>query len=64
MKTIYKVFLVLFIVFLGVNLYVIDWELGFMNEENSSVHVSLVASVIGLLFVWVMHTWSKLAENK
>jgi hypothetical protein len=63
MKTIYKVFLGLFILFLGVNLFVIDWELGFMHQENATLHISLAASILGLLFVWVMHTWSQLAEK-
>ena len=63
MKTIYKVFLVLFTLFLGVNLFVIDWELGFSHQENATLHISLAASILGLLAVWVMHTWSQLAEK-
>lgn len=64
MKTVYKVFLVLFIVFLGVNLYVIDWKLGVMHEENTTLLISLVASILGLLLVFVLNTWSKLADKK
>ncbi|WP_124641801.1 MULTISPECIES: hypothetical protein [Amniculibacterium] len=60
MKTIYKVFLVLFVVFLGVNLYVIDWKLGVFHEDNTTLLISLVSSILGLLAVFVLHTWSKL----
>ncbi|MBS1571121.1 MAG: hypothetical protein JST62_01815 [Bacteroidetes bacterium] len=64
MKTIYKVFLVLFVLFLGANIYVIDWKLGFFHEENTTLLISLVSSILGLLLVFVMHTWSKLATKK
>jgi hypothetical protein len=64
MKTVYKVFLVLFFVFLGVNIFVIDWKLGFFHPDNTTLLISLAASLLGLLFVFVLHTWSKLAEKK
>lgn len=61
MKTIYKIFLVVFIVFIGFNLYAIQWDLGFMNEENSTFVISLSAAIIGLMLVFVLNFWSKLS---
>lgn len=63
MKTVYKIFLVLFVVFIAVNLYAIDWGLGFMDEENTKFLFSIAAAVIGLILVFVLNTWSRLAEK-
>ena len=64
MKTIYKVFLVLFIVFIAINAYAIDYKLGLMHEENSKYLFSFAAGVAGLLVVFVMDSWSKLSVKK
>lgn len=64
MQTIYKVFLIIFIVFLGINLYALDWNLGFMDNENSKFVFSIAASVIGILLVFVLNTWRKLSLKK
>lgn len=64
MKTFYKIFLVIFIVFLGLNLYAIDWHLGFMHEENTKFLFSIAAALIGLILVFVLNTWSKLGAKK
>ena len=64
MQTIYKVFLVLFLVFIGFNLYVIDWQLGFFHEDNAKFLVSAGAGVIGLVLVFVMNMWSKIGVKK
>lgn len=64
MQTIYKVFLIIFIVFLGINLYALDWNLGFMDNENSKFVFSIAASVLGILLVFVLNTWRKLSLKK
>ena len=64
MQKFYKIFLVLFVIFIGFNLYVIDWQLGFMHEENSKFILSIAAGIIGLILVFVLNTWSKLATKK
>lgn len=64
MQTIYKVFLVLFILFTGVNIYMIDWQLGFFHEENAKYIVAGGAGVLGLILVFVMNMWSKLGAKK
>lgn len=64
MQTIYKIFLVLFIVFIGFNLYVIDWQLGFFHEENAQFLLSAAAGVIGLVLVFIMNVWSKIGTKK
>ncbi|MGC4130425.1 MAG: hypothetical protein QM564_12925 [Bergeyella sp.] len=63
MQTFYKIFLVLFILFIGFSLYSINWKLGFMHEENSKFLLSLTAGIIGLILVLVLSTWSKLAKK-
>lgn len=64
MTTFYKVFLVLFIIFIGVNLYAVDWNIGILHQENNKFLFSIVAAVLGILVTIVMNTWRKLAEKK
>ncbi|AIH01676.1 hypothetical protein D1Z97_00135 [Riemerella anatipestifer] len=64
MKLVYKIFLVLFVVFIGLNLYAIDWELGFMDNENTKFVFSISAALLGVLLVFVLNTWSKLSPKK
>ncbi|PIE50242.1 MAG: hypothetical protein CSA38_04110 [Flavobacteriales bacterium] len=64
MKTIYKVFLGIFILFTAINFYAIDWNLGFLHDENTKYVFSICAGIIGLIFVFVMNTWSKLGIKK
>lgn len=64
MTTLYKIFLAVFIIFLGVNLYAIDWKLGFFNSENTKFLFSIVAAILGILLTFVLNTWRKLAEKK
>ena len=64
MKTFYKVFLVLFIIFIAINLYAIDWHLGFLNDENTQYMFSISAGILGIIVVYILHSWSKLAEKK
>lgn len=64
MKTIYKVFLVLFIILIAVNLYMIEWSLGFFHNENAKFIIPLGAGFIGLFLVIVLNTWSKLSTSK
>lgn len=64
MTTFYKVFLIIFIIFLAINLYAIDWNLGFFHSENNKFLFSIVAAILGILFTFVLNTWRKLAEKK
>ncbi|MDY3548354.1 hypothetical protein PG291_07055 [Riemerella anatipestifer] len=64
MKLVYKIFLVLFVVFIGLNLYAIDWELGFMDNENTKFVFSISAALLGVLLVFVLNMWSKLSPKK
>jgi uncharacterized integral membrane protein len=64
MTTFYKVFLVLFIVFIAVNLYAVDWQLGILHQENNKFLFSIVAAILGVLVTLVMNTWRKLADKK
>ena len=61
MKTIYKIFLAIFVIFIGFNLYAINWDLGFMNEENTTFIISLSAAILGVILVFVLNFWSKLS---
>lgn len=65
MQRFYKIFLTLFIVFIAINLYVIEWNLGFWDEENSKFILSMSAAVLGIIVVFVLHTMSRLGiKNK
>ncbi|MCZ2084991.1 MULTISPECIES: hypothetical protein [unclassified Kaistella] len=64
MQRFYKIFLVLFIVFIAINLYVIEWDLGFWDEENSKFIFSMSAGILGIIVVLVMHTMSRLSVKK
>ncbi|QOW11732.1 hypothetical protein Q73A0000_15870 [Kaistella flava (ex Peng et al. 2021)] len=64
MQLFYKIFLALFIVFICVNLYVIEWNLGFLAEENSTFILSMSAAIVGIIVVFIMHTLSRLAVKK
>lgn len=63
MRTIYKVFLVVFLIFIGFNLYVIEWNLGFWHEENAKYILSASAGVLGIIVLLVLNMMSKLAAK-
>lgn len=64
MQTFYKVFLILFIIFIGFNLYVFEWDLGFWHEENTKFFLSISAAVLGIILIFVLNTWSKIGKRK
>ncbi|ALR30900.1 MULTISPECIES: hypothetical protein [Chryseobacterium] len=64
MQKFYKVFLILFIVFIAINLYAIDWQSDILSEDNLKFVFSIASAVIGLIIVFVMNTWSKIGVKK
>ncbi len=64
MKTFYKVFLVLFIIFIAINVYALDWRSDLFDENNIKHVFSLAAGILGLIVVFILNSWSKLAERK
>ncbi len=64
MQGLYKFFLVLFLLFIGITLYGVNWNLGLLHEENTKFVVSLAAGIVGLILVFVLSTWSKLPAKK
>ena len=64
MQKFYKVFLVLFIVFIAINLYALDWQSDILSEDNLKFVFSIASAVIGLIIVFVMNTWSKVGLKK
>ncbi|MCJ7935071.1 MAG: hypothetical protein MUW56_15975 [Chryseobacterium sp.] len=67
MKKFYKVFLVLFIVFIAINLYAIDWQQAdILSEESDNLKFvfSAAAAFIGLILLFVMDTWSRIGVKK
>jgi uncharacterized integral membrane protein len=64
MQLFYKIFLGLFILFIGFNLYRIQWDLGFWNDENATYILSMSAAILGIFVVLVLSTMSKLAVKK
>lgn len=59
----YKVFVVVFIVFIGINLYAIQWNLGMFHDENMKFVYSVCAGFTGLLLSFVLMVWSNLAKK-
>lgn len=64
MKRIYTVFLVIFVILAGINLYAIDYSLGLMHTENTKYLFSFGAAVLGIIGVFVLNMWSKLRTEK
>ena len=64
MHLFYKIFLVLFVIFIGFNLYAMELQLGFWHEENAKFILSISAAIVGILVVFVMHTLSRFAAKK
>ncbi|EJL71715.1 hypothetical protein [Chryseobacterium populi] len=64
MQKFYKVFLVLFIVFIAVNLYALDWQSEILSEDNLKFVFSIASAVIGLILLFVLDTWSKIGVKK
>lgn len=64
MQKFYKVFLVLFIVFIAVNLYALDWQSEVLSEDNLKFVFSIASAVIGLVLLFVLDTWSRIGVKK
>ncbi|UJF28862.1 hypothetical protein L0B70_08280 [Kaistella sp. 97-N-M2] len=64
MQRFYKIFLVLFVIFIAFNLYMMEWDLGFWHEENSKFILSMSAGILGIIVVFVLNTMSKLGAPK
>lgn len=64
MKKFYKVFLILFIIFIAINLYAIDWQTDILSEDNQKFVFSAACALIGLILLFVMNTWSKIGVKK
>ncbi|MDQ1161227.1 hypothetical protein QE422_001595 [Chryseobacterium sp. SORGH_AS 447] len=64
MQKFYKVFLVVFIVFIAINVYALDWQSDMLSEDNSKFVFSIASAVIGLMLLFVMNTWSKIGIKK
>lgn len=64
MQLFYKIFLALFVIFIGFNLYVMEWDLGFWHEENAKFILSMSAAVLGIIVVFVLNTMSRLSSAK
>ncbi|WP_312901822.1 hypothetical protein [Chryseobacterium taichungense] len=64
MQKFYKVFLVVFIVFIAINIYALDWQSDILSEDNLKFVFSAASAVIGLILLFVMNTWSKIGIKK
>ncbi|KMQ69521.1 hypothetical protein ACM39_00170 [Chryseobacterium sp. FH2] len=64
MQKFYKVFLVLFIVFIAINLYALDWQSEILSEDNLKFVFSIASAVIGLILLFVLETWSRIGVKK
>jgi len=64
MQKFYKVFLVVFIVFIAINLYALDWQTDLLSEDNLKFIFSIASAVLGLILLFVLDTWSRIGVKK
>lgn len=64
MQKFYKVFLVVFIVFIAINLYALDWQTDLLSEDNLKFVFSIASAVLGLILLFVLDTWSRIGMKK
>lgn len=64
MKKIYKILLVLLIILIGLSIYGIDWQLGFLHEENIKYTTSIGTGILGVILIFILNTWSKISPKK
>ncbi|GEN73724.1 MULTISPECIES: hypothetical protein [Chryseobacterium] len=64
MQKFYKVFLVVFIVFIAINLYALDWQTDLLSEDNLKFVFSIASAVLGLILLFVLDTWSRIGAKK
>ncbi|MCE3076410.1 hypothetical protein [Chryseobacterium gwangjuense] len=64
MQKFYKVFLVVFVIIIGINVYAIDFNTDLLSEDNLKFVFSIAAGIIGLILLFVMNTWSKIGVRK
>ena len=64
MQKFYKVFLIVFIVVISINIYAIDWNSEISSEDNIKYVISIIAGVIGLFVLFILNTWSKIGVKK
>jgi len=63
MKAFYKIFLIVLIIFTGINIYAINWNLGVFNSENDKFLFSISAGIVGIILVFILNVWSKLKNR-
>lgn len=64
MQKFYKVFLVVFIIFIAINLYALDWQTDLLSEDNLKFVFSIASAVLGLILLFVLDTWSRIGAKK
>lgn len=64
MQKFYKVFLIVFVIIIGINVYAIDFNTDLLSEDNLKFVFYIGAGVIGLILLFVMNTWSKIGVRK
>lgn len=64
MQLFYKIFLVIFAIFIVINVYGMNWNAGLLDDDNSKFVFSIAASLLGIIVVYIMSSWNKLATKK
>lgn len=64
MQKFYKVFLVVFIIIIAINVYAIDYSAAILSEDNLKFVFSIAFGLVGVLLLFVLNTWSKIGVKK
>lgn len=58
-----KIVLVFLVICCVLNVYAIDWQLGFFHEENTKFLLAFSAGIVGIILLLILNTWSKIKKS-
>lgn len=63
MKLFNKILLVVLLISCSLNVYAIDWKLGFFHEENTKFLLAFSAGLVGIILIFVLNAWAKINKT-
>lgn len=59
-----KILLAILIISCVLNIYAIDWSLGFLHDENTKFILAFGAGLVGIILLFIINTWSQINKTK